>query len=506
VILAESPRRMRVTRLVSWGHWFALANIVLALTISSVYLFSSPSPGSALGNAYLVTNWLGHISFITFIGFVILVLPLCYLVSNEKAVKATGSVVAAIGLALLAFDALLYTRTGFHISFSAAELVRDEAQYRISQFGWQQWGYLLLLFFIWLGCQLILANAIWKRLDRLNNHKIGLPATSLFVFCFVSSHAVHVWADAQLYQPIIKQDNLFPLSYPATAKTTLSRYGLLDLARYEQRKQLQFNSNLQSIKYPSEPVYCSVTGTKPTVVFIQTDALPLADFSELGLNAITEYYSTSSSRESLVMSAIFGVPELYKEPLINKRPVLLALPHTQGMHVSISTDTLIEHKYIKPYQEPFAIPVTGMHITFTDAQTIRTVVNANLAQSHNLIIAGTQENGSEEKGILYSNLPITGELASIEDIAPTIMHAFGCTVPVRHYSTGRNLLDPTRNWIVSTSEDKIVVVHNNQRIDVMSNGSYQITNTLDNSRSNEQLNVDLLSQAIKHLTRFSVTN
>ncbi|MFC3095541.1 DUF3413 domain-containing protein [Alteromonas sediminis] len=505
MILAESPRRMRVTRLVSWGHWFALANIVFALTISSIFLFSSPSPGSLLGNAYLVTNWLGHISFITFIGFVILILPLCYVVSNEKAVKATGSVVAAIGLALLAFDALLYTRTGFHISFSAAELVRDEAQYRISQFGWQQWSYLLLLFFIWLGCQLVLANAIWKRLERLNEYKIGLPVTSVFVFCFVSSHAVHVWADAQLYQPIIKQDNLFPLSYPATAKTTLSRYGLLDLARYEQRKQLQFNSNLQSIRYPSEPVYCSVNDSRPTIVFIQTDDFPLSDFSSLGLSAIEQYYATSSSRESLVMSAIFGVPELYKTPLLNKRPVLLALPHAQGMHVSISTDAIIEHNYIKPYQEPFAIPVSGMHIAFTDAQTIRTVVNEGLIQSHHVIIAGIGNN-PQQKGVLYSNLTLKAELASIEDIAPTILHAFGCDAPPRLYSTGRNLLDPSRNWIVSTSEDKIVVVNNNQRIEVMSNGSYEIINTQDNSRSNEQLNVDLLSQAIKHLTRFSVAN
>ena len=48
MILAESPRRQRVTKLVNWGHWFALANIVIAIIIASVYVVSSPAPGTPL--------------------------------------------------------------------------------------------------------------------------------------------------------------------------------------------------------------------------------------------------------------------------------------------------------------------------------------------------------------------------------------------------------------------------------------------------------------------------
>ena len=151
-------------------------------------------------------------------------------------VKAISSTLAAIALALLAFDALLYNKYGVHLSFGSAELIRSEAQTAIAEFGWQQWGFLLLLFVVWLSFQLIVANALWQRIERLQRRKLGMPITTFFVACFVTSHAMHIWADANLYQPIVQQDDMFPLSYPATAKTLMARYSLLDIQNYQQRK------------------------------------------------------------------------------------------------------------------------------------------------------------------------------------------------------------------------------------------------------------------------------
>ena len=49
-------------------------------------------------------------------GFVIAIIPLCYLI-NVRLVKGLSSTIAALGQAVLAFDALLYHRTGLHISW-----------------------------------------------------------------------------------------------------------------------------------------------------------------------------------------------------------------------------------------------------------------------------------------------------------------------------------------------------------------------------------------------------
>jgi membrane-anchored protein YejM (alkaline phosphatase superfamily) len=506
MILAESPRRQRVTKLVNWGHWFALANIIIAIVIASIFVFSSPMPGTGVGTLFLLANWFGHISFMTFFGFVIFVLPLCYLVSNSRVIKASASVIAAVGLALLAFDALLFNRTGFHISFHAADLLRSEAQSQIAIKNWQQWGFLFLLFIVWLGFQLVLANAIYKRVERFTKYKIGIPVTTFFVACFVTSHAVHVWADAKLYQPIIKQDNMFPLSYPATAKTTMSRYGLLDLAAYEERKQLQFNPEFHSTTYPAQPVYCSVDTSKNLTVVVQTDDVAINDLStSLSLNRLDNYYSTASSLEGLMTTALFGVPEIYQDALSQKRPVMLALPLGSGMPVSVHSNNPLPMSQLSGYHQPKSNERDGLHIAFMDGVDIEDYIEKARQSQHDVIVA-TGYGSANSKGVLYSNLPLRANVASTEDLAPTILHALGCHASSTFYSTGQSLLSPTRPWLVSTSGERIVVFHDGKRTDVLSNGSYEITEMTTGKRSNDPLNVDLLSQAIKHLSRFSTQN
>lgn len=503
MILAESPRRQRVTKLLNWGHWFALANIVIAMVIASIFVFSSPMPGSVLGTFYLLANWFGHIGFMTFFGFVIFILPLCYLAVAPKTIKASASVIAAVGLALLAFDALLYNKTGFHISTKSADLLRNEAHTQINQFSWQQWGFLLLLFLVWLSFQLILANAIWKRIERLQQRKVAMPLISFFVVCFVSSHAIHVWADAALYQPIIKQDNMFPLSYPATAKTTMSRYGLLDLARYQQRKQLQFDPDIHSIAYPANPIYCAVDQTQKVIVIMQTDTTPLVGIDSLDLRKMDNYFSTATTKGGLVTATLFGVPEIYRESLKQEPPVLLALAKGAGMDVALYNETSFNHSVLSQYQTSDAVG-HDILIAFLSGDTINQwLTRGDLAQSDLIIATGYEADKGIRKGTLYTNLPITSPIASTEDIVPTVMHSLGCTAPTAFYSTGQNLMNPKRNWWVSTSGERIVVLHNNQLTEVLSNGSYEITDINDNTRSNENLNTDLLSQAIMHLTRFS---
>ncbi|GFD68421.1 DUF3413 domain-containing protein [Alteromonas sp. KUL106] len=508
MILAESPRRQRVTKLVNWGHWFALANIVIAIVIASIFVFSSPMPGTGVGTLYLLANWFGHIGFMTFFGFVIFILPLCYLVSNQRIIKLSASIIAAVGLALLAFDALLFNRTGFHISFHAADLLRDEAQSTMAIESWQQWSFLFLLFIVWLGFQLVLANAIWKRVERFSRHKVGIPVTTFFVSCFVTSHAIHVWADARLYQPIIKQDNMFPLSYPATAKTTMSRYGLLDLAAYEERKQLQFNPDIHNITYPAEPVYCSVETNRNLTVIVQTDsehAVDLTNINGITLNKVSNYYSTASSIEGLMTSTLFGVPEIYQDALAQKRPVLLALPLGSGMPVSIHSDEALPLPQLSGYLQPITNNHQGLHIAFMPSKNVESYVKSTLIRKHDIIVA-TGFGDKEGKGSLYSTLELNATIASTEDLAPTILGALGCNAPSTYYSTGQNLLSPSRAWLVSTSGERIVVFHDGKRTDVLSNGSYEINDMTTGKRSKDALNVDLLSQAIKHLSRFSTQN
>jgi membrane-anchored protein YejM (alkaline phosphatase superfamily) len=507
MILAETPRRKLVTQLVNWGHWFALLNIIIAVTIAAIYILNSPAPGSVIGTFYLFINWVSHIGFLTFFGFVILILPLCYLVPNAKAVKALSSILAALGLALLAFDALLYNKYGVHLSLNSAELIRNETQSAIAQFGWQQWGFLLLLFVVWLSFQLIVANALWQRIDRLQNRKLGLPISGFFVTCFVISHALHVWADANLYQPIVKQDNMFPLSYPATAKTLMARYSLLDIADYQQRKALQFNQTIKGIIYPAEPVYCSVDVSKKVLLLTLIDG-ELGN-SVVGLSNFERHYLLQPSVNSGINTILYGLPELYHSALQNYTPLLLQLPNTMGLSVSLYLDNTSNQKlatYQQDWQQ-FKLNVfnasSNLSIGFIKAAQLNEILTESVLAQYQVIVTDIVNNSILNTPLL-TNFTINKSMASLEDIAPTALNLLGCVAQAKAYSTGDTLTKKSNlNYLVSTQGSKVLLLTNKQRIEIMKNGNVTVFDLKTGDEIFSPVDHNILSQGIKHLSRFS---
>lgn len=510
MILTETPRRKLVTHLVNWGHWFALGNMLLAIAIAAIYIFNSPAPETLLGGVYLFTNWVSHIGFLTFFGFIIFILPMCYLVPNARVVKGVSAILAAIALALLALDALLYNKYGVHLSLGSAQLLRNEADNAISVFGWQKWGFFLLVFVFWLSLQLILANAIWKRIGRLQKHKLALPISSFFILCFVSSHALHIWADAKLYHPIVQQDDLFPLSYPATAKALMSRYNLLDRENYEKRKELQFDESVSNILYPLAPVYCSVSPASRVLLLVQIDDVVTKAPSQLIENQ--PHYGNHSSMETGKRSLLFGLPELYHPALLNKTPVLLDLPRGLGLQVALYAEAPFRqssiHEFIQDwptFSKELNARQTNLAIGFVNAGQIESLLNAPLMQAYQVILLKNSAKGTQVHRRLYSNTPLVAAFSSSEDLAPTLLNMLGCDVGEKIYSTGRNLLNPRQDWVVTTQGGKVIVMQHAQRIEVLSNGSTRVFNLQSGEEEFTPVDTTLLSQAIKRLSSFSTS-
>lgn len=507
MILTETPRRKLVTQLVNWGHWFALLNILVAVIIAAIYILNSPVPSTILGGVYLFTNWISHIGFLTFFSFVILILPMCYFVANAKTVKIASSVIAALGLALLGFDALLFNKYGVHLSLNSAELIKHEAQTVIAQFGLQQWGFLLILFLAWLSFQLIAANALWKRIERLQRRKLALPISSFFVACFVASHAMHVWADANLYQPIVQQDNMFPLSYPATAKTLMARYSLLDIEDYQQRKALQFNQTIKGISYPSEPVYCSVNKAKKVLLLV----VIAGDLPQqvTGLTKAQQHFAFHSDIKSGINSVLYGLPELYHQALKGYAPLLLSLPHSTGAKVSVYLEN--NHNYqISPFLQgwqQFSSAInngeSNLSVGFIDAAALPEILNNTVLSQYQVIL--THLNTKDGlNSTLFANIPLNRTLSSQEDLATTALKLLDCNAPSKSYSTGNSLTtDEGTKYVVGTQGSKVLLLHNKQKIEIMNNGNVRIFDLHSNQEIFSPINTNLLGQGIKHLSRFS---
>ncbi|MFA3790498.1 DUF3413 domain-containing protein [Aliiglaciecola sp. SL4] len=509
MILSETPRRIMLTKLVSWGHWFTLTNIVVALVIAGIYVFASPLPDSLLGITFLLVNWVSHIGFLTFFAFVILVLPLIYAFPKSRFIRGAASTIAALGLALLAFDALLYTKYGLHLNFGSADLIKSETQPVINAFGWQQWGFLLLLFVVWLSFQLILANALWKRVERLQKFRLGAPISSLFVACFVCSHALHIWADANLYQPIVKQDNLFPLSYPATAKALMSKYGLLDIENYKQRKALQFDRSVHGINYPVKPVYCSINTNKRFVLLIQTDNTDLK-LQNSSLTAYNNHYDLSSNQHSSQFSSLFGLPEIYTSELANKTPLMLELPQKLGLPVYLYSDLSLENAKLAALNSDFKTFFQAsisdkpkLAVGFVSAENIQQLIASGVLDNNQVIISKLASNRDDIQQVpLYANFSLNETLSSHLDFPATVLENLGCKALSDDYSIGQPMQNPRRNWVVDTKGSKVIVMQKDNRIEVLANGSYKIFDRQTGEESIDSLNTGLLSQAIKHLMHF----
>jgi membrane-anchored protein YejM (alkaline phosphatase superfamily) len=507
MMLTETPRRKRVTRLVSWGHWFALLNIFIAVVIAGIYVLNSPAPDSLLGGIYLGINWLSHIGFLTFFAFVILILPLCYLLPNERLVRGIGSGVGALGLALLGFDALMYNKYGVHLTLNSAELIRYEAETVVAQFGWQQWGFLIFLFSAWLLFQLIVANALWQRIERLQKLRLGLPISGFFVACFVLSHAMHVWADARLYQPIVQQDNMFPLSYPATAKTLMARYSLLDIEDYEQRKSLQFNSKVQGMAYPSAPIYCALDKQQKVLILVSSEALAAEQIQ--GFYSANQHYAFHSDSFSETSSLVYGLPALYHQALTQHSPILFSLPESMGMSLSLyhANNPITQLKQYEQGWDAFSQSIQRQSINlavgFVNQQQLNELLTPQVLQSYKVLLTSSLQDDNYHSALM-ANFAISQKITTHEDIAPTALGVLGCEAQVSRYSTGQDLTEsPTRNFAVSTSGSKVMLLNKERRIEIMNNGNTKIFNAVSGQEMFTPVNPDILSQGIKHLSRFS---
>jgi hypothetical protein len=146
---------------------------------------------------------------------------------------------------------------------------------------------------------------------------------------------------------------------------------------------------------------------------------------------------------------------------------------------------------------------SNLSVGFVQAQQLDELLTPNVLAQYQIII--TNLTGSDAlNNPLLTNFNINKSMASLEDIAPTALHLLGCTAKPTAYSTGSTLTQKsTLNYIVSTQGSKILLLTNNQRIEIMNNGNVRVFNLETGDEAFSQVNPSLLSQGIKHLSRFS---
>ncbi|BAJ01720.1 sulfatase [Shewanella violacea DSS12] len=255
--------RDRVSRLVSWGHWFAFFNGFLAMIVGLRYLDTVGYPETWIGWGYLATSTLGHFSFLGFIVYLVLVFPVTLLLPYSKILRGYAASVATLSLCILLYDTIIYDDYGLHLSPFVFDLAWADLNALL-----RGTSYIITPLGI-LAIELTVANFLWKRIEKIHKARCGNKVVAFVGLCFISSHLIHIWADAADITEITRLDDAYPLSYPATARSFMESHGI------DSSTQTKVSSSLRSnLNYPKQPLQCTKTNeVQPNILLLTIDSL-----------------------------------------------------------------------------------------------------------------------------------------------------------------------------------------------------------------------------------------
>ena len=309
-----------VAKQVAWAHWFTFFNIVAISLISLRYIAYSGLADSSLGIFYQFLSLVGHFSFLGAMVFGILLFPLAFLISHNLTYRIISIVIATTAITFLIIDTQIFRLYDFHLNPLIWQFLQKpeqvEAIYSINL------HYISIP--ITFSLELLFSFLLWKKVRKIQSKHIGKPIALFLFAAFVLTHLVFIWADATQYRPITHQKSLYPLSYPMTARTFLTKQGWLNEDKLQKNSLGQAGTNQEQLNYPLTPLSYA---QKPTinannnVLIINVESLRadmlnlnnmpnLEALSEQGMNFKNHFSGANNSRQG-VFSLFYGLPNSY---------------------------------------------------------------------------------------------------------------------------------------------------------------------------------------------------
>lgn len=490
----------KVNRLLNWGHWFSFFNILLALIITSAYWLAEPAPMSVLGWIYLLLNWIGHTAFLCFMFFILTIFPVSLIFPYQRHVRGIAAALATTAFVFLIFDAYVYSSLGYHVggaSFDQAiDLLRQQIVTNLRNFIIIVIAVAAIIF----ALQLTLSNFCWKKIERLKQSGLAQPLMLLFVSSFMLSHLVHIYADANLKWDVTKQDNVLPLSYPATAKTFLARYQLVDLSKRAQR-QLDKMTVPDSIQAEKMLQCTNIAAGNSTLLIISqklTDA-QLQFVQAKQFKPIEQHFAPRQATEAL-LNLLYGqfFYQNTKANVLNTAPAWLAQLPERNLTISRHSATTVSLLPWLTVTENLA----NFAIVFDDHAEQHW---ANYAHFSNIVML--QLTGEHNKFSLAPSLVWTNwnkllklqhhEVSQHLDWLPTLLAQAGCSS--QHSWLGDNLSNPSKLPKLLISGQEIISFKKDKMVILREDGSYGVWSAGTLLPLNEKLDLPLLTDALKRI-------
>ncbi|EEU9931589.1 cardiolipin transport protein PbgA [Escherichia coli] len=394
--------REKVSQMVSWGHWFALFNILLSLVIGSRYLFIADWPTTLAGRIYSYVSIIGHFSFLVFATYLLILFPLTFIVGSQRLMRFLSVILATAGMTLLLIDSEVFTRFHLHLNPIVWQLVINPDENEMAR----DWQLMFISVPVILLLELVFATWSWQKLRSLTRRRrFARPLAAFLFIAFIASHVVYIWADANFYRPITMQRANLPLSYPMTARRFLEKHGLLDAQEYQRRLIEQGNPDAVSVQYPLSELRYRDMGTGQNVLLITVDGLnysrfekqmpALAGFAEQNIS-FTRHMSSGNTTDNGIFGLFYGISPSYMDGILSTRTpaALITALNQQGYQLGLfSSDGFTSPLYRQALLSDFSMPSVR---TQSDEQTATQWINwlGRYAQEDNRCFSWVSFNGT----------------------------------------------------------------------------------------------------------------
>lgn len=298
-----------------WLGWFALANALVFALISLRYLSGYVPGETVLAWIYLVTVFIGHHVMLTTIPLFLLLGPLILIWPRRRLVTVSAIFLMALMIALTLIDSMLWSQSRFHLNGLTMKIL-----------GYQSWIFVAVMFLIGLFFESIAARNVWNWVGAAPARK-GRLAGWICALCVVLSQGIHAWADASYYVPVTAASQQLPVYKGLTAKSFLTRHGLVDAAASRERqlaKRLAKSLDgpaRSSLNYPVNALQCDSESHLNLLVILvdamRSDMLAeetapnISEFAAARAAVFSNHFSGGNSSRMGAFSLFYGLPPGY---------------------------------------------------------------------------------------------------------------------------------------------------------------------------------------------------
>lgn len=310
-----------------WWGWLLLATLVLALLGSLRYFGVLQLDTTPLSLLFRGAMLVAHFAALTSL-LLLPVLLIAMLLPQPRLILPLGILASTLILLALLVDTQVYRLYRFHINGGVLNLLFGGAASETFVFSGAMYTQALLIAALVLGSATAAGVFAWRHVLRRSPGQprvvwavLGVIGVSMLGF-----HVTHAWADIASRESILKQTDVLPLRYAATAKRFLRAVGV-DVRR--ERQPLVNSPSDGVLQYPLQPLECQPPAQRPNIIVLMIDSWRfdamsaeitphVAAFARRSLQ-FKDHHSGGNATRIGVFSLFYSIPGTYWHSVLNDR-------------------------------------------------------------------------------------------------------------------------------------------------------------------------------------------